>query len=121
MVATRVIAETPITSLSTTLDELENEDAQGAVSKDIAMTRSFIASAEKASGAEKKRFTQRAELSVELVRALVIAARISDAADAQEVSAYAAPTTLKALMADVEALIKKRDALKQNIKKMEAK
>lgn len=108
-------------ALSKELDGLEKADPKRAVSKDIEMTRSFIQKAKNSEGTAKKRFQKRSELGMELVRALVSATQISDAADAQESAAYSTPETLKKLKEKVDALSKRRDELKKMIKQLEKK
>ncbi len=119
MIMLLMAAAPGLDAMSTELDGLEKSDPKGAVRKDIDMTRTFIMKARKADGASKKRFQKRAELAMELVRALVAASQISDAADAQETAAYSAPETLKDLRQKVDALSKRRDELNKMIKQLE--
>ncbi len=114
-----LLAISPMEELNGELDQIEQADKSGTLSRDIEMTRGFIQKAQAAEGRAKKRYEKRAELAMDLVRALVVQAQISDAADAQEIAAYSGPETLKKLKEKVEALSKRRDELKKTIQKLE--
>ncbi len=119
---TLMLAVSPrLDTLSGELDSLEKADSKNAVSKDIVMARSFIRQARQADAAAQEKFHKRVEHALELVRALVAAAKLSDTADDQETAAFSSPEKLKNLKQKVEALSKRRDALKKTIKELEKK
>lgn len=104
------------------LDEQDALDTGNAAQKDRAEARQWLQEAEVlvANGKTKvaKQRLRRVEFAVELVTALVAAAQIRQAADAQEAAAYTAPEQLSKLQQDVEALRKQKTALQTELNQL---
>lgn len=111
-----------IEQLRAMLDEQDTLDTTGAVKVDRDQARQWLQEAEVlVANGKSKLATQRlrrVEFAVELVTALVAAAQIRQAADAQEAAAYTAPEQLAKLQADVEALRKQKAELQTELNQL---
>lgn len=112
-----------IAQFKTMLDQQAQLDTSNATAEDRDLIAKWIKEAEVllASGDSDMaaRRLRRVELGLDLIRAMVAAAEIRTAAEAQEAAAYNAPKVVEELQDEVDALKKKRAELQAELQRLQ--
>lgn len=112
-----------IAQFQTMLEQQAQLDTTNAAAADRELTQKWLKEAEvlRANGDDEaaSRRLRRVEFALDLIRAMVAAADIRTAAEAQEAAAYNAPQTVEALQDEVDVLKKKRADLQKELQTLQ--
>ncbi len=127
LLSTTLIAAEPdgstVQQYRTELDEYKQAVGAKAADKDIEMVEKWLDEAEVLlangdDGAAKRRL-KRVEFGLDLVRAILAAEQVRNAAEEQEATAYTAPDTTEKLRADIEKLQQQKEELQSELKRLQ--